>query len=86
MTQEQFQRAVQINDRLEELARVKKEIDDTSKHRLWYAEKSNCSSDYRLNSEWVMKYIADVLDKHDLAIRQEIEEEIERLKAEIETL
>lgn len=86
MTQEQFQRAVRINDRLEELARVKKEIDETSKHRLWYAEKSSCGSDYRLISEWVMRYISDLLDKHDLMIRQEIDNEIEQLKAEIETL
>ena len=84
MTKEQFQRAVQINGRLENLARVKKEIDDTSKHRLWYAWK--CESDYRLTSEWVMKYISELLDKHDLMIRQEIDEEIDRLKAEIETL
>lgn len=84
MTKEQFQRAVQINGRLENLARVKKEIDDTSKHRLWYAWKGE--SDYRLTSEWVMKYISELLDKHDLMIRQEIDEEIERLKAEIETL
>ena len=86
MTQEQYQRAVEINYRLQELARVKKEIDETSKHRLWYAEKSSCGSDYRLTSEWVMRYISDLLDKHDLMIRQEIDEEIERLKAEIETL
>ena len=86
MTQEQFQRAVKINDRLEELARVKKEIDETSKHRLWYAEKSSCGSDYRLTAEWVMRYIGDLLDKHDLMIRQEIDNEIEQLKAEIETL
>lgn len=86
MTQEQFQRAVRINDRLEELARVKKEIDDTSKHRLWYAEKSSSGSDYRLTSEWVMRYISELLDKHDLMIRQEIDNEIEQLKAEIETL
>jgi hypothetical protein len=84
MTQEQYRRAVQINDRLEELARVKKEIDETSKHRLWYAWK--CERDWRLTSECVMKYIDELLDKHDTAIRQEIDEEIERLKAEIETL
>lgn len=84
MTKEQFLRAVQINGRLENLARVKKEIDDTSKHRLWYAWKGQ--SDYRLTPEWVMKYISELLDKHDLMIRQEIDEEIERLKAEIETL
>lgn len=84
MTEEQFHRAVRINDRLEELARVKKEIDNTSKHRLWYAYKG--CDDYRLTSEWVMKYISDLLDKHDLMIRQEIDNEIEQLKAEIETL
>lgn len=84
MTEEQFHRAVRINDSLEELARVKKEIDDTSKHRLWYAYKG--CDDYRLTSEWVMKYISDLLDKHDLMIRQEIDNEIEQLKAEIETL
>ena len=84
MTQEQYRRAVQINERLEELARVKNEIDDTAKHRLWYAWK--CESDWLLTSEWDMRLISELLDKHDLMIRQEIEEEIERLKAEIETL
>jgi hypothetical protein len=86
MTQEQYQRAVQISGRLEELAQVKKEIEGTAKHRLWYAEKSSCGSDYRLKAEWVMRYIDDLLDKHDLMIRQEIDNEIEQLKAEIETL
>ena len=86
MTQEQYQRVVQISGRLEELARVKKEIEATVKHRLWYAEKSSYGSDYRLTAEWVMRYIDDLLDKHDQMIRQEIDEEIERLKAEIETL
>ena len=84
MTQEQYRRAVKINERLEELERVKKEIDEKTKHRLWYAWKGE--SDWRLTSEWVMKYISELLDKHDLMIRQEIDEEIERLKAEIETL
>ena len=86
MTPEQYQRALQIGERLDNLARVKKEIDDTTKHRLWYAEKSSSGSDYRLTSEWVMRYISELLDKHDLMIRQEIEEEIEQLKAEIENL
>ena len=86
MTQEQYQRALQIGNRLENLARVKKEIDDTTNHRLWYAEKSSCGSDYRLISEWIMRYIGEILDKHDKMIRQEIDEEIERLKKEIETL
>lgn len=86
MTQEQYQRALQIGERLDNLARVKKEIDNTTKHRLWYAEKSSSGSDYRLTSEWVMRYISELLDKHDTAIRQEIDEEIKQLKAEIEKL
>ena len=84
MTQEQYQRALQIGERLDNLARVKKEIDDTTKHRLLYAWKGE--SDWRLTSEWVMRYISELLDKHDTAIRQEIDEEIKRLKAEIENL
>lgn len=86
MTKEQYQRALQIGERLENLARVKKEIDDITKHRLWYAEKSSSGSDYRLTSEWVMRYISELLDKHDTEIRQEIDEEIKRLKEEIKML
>ena len=84
MTDKQYTRAVQISKRIEELEKVKKEIKETTKHRLWYAEK--CERDWKLTSEWVMRYISELLDKHDTAIRQEIDEEIKRLKAEIETL
>ena len=84
MTPEQYKRAVEINERISELEKVKKEIKETTKHRLWYAEK--CERDWKLTSEWVMRYISELLDKHDTAIRQEIDEEIKRLKAEIETL
>lgn len=86
MTQEQYKRAVQIHERLDELQEVKKEIEGTRDHRLWYAEKSTSSRDFCLCSEYRMRYISDILDKHDKMIRQEIVEEIERLKAEIETL
>lgn len=83
MTQEQYYRAIQIHNRLDELQKVKKEIEGTAKHRLWYAENG---SDWRLTTEWVMRCISKLLDKHDLMIRQEIEEEINNLKKEIETL
>lgn len=33
-----------------------------------------------------MRLIGDILDKHDLMIRKEIDEKIEKLKKEIETL
>lgn len=84
MTDEQYKRAVQIHERLNELEKVKKEIEGTRDHRLWYAE--NCNSDWRLTTEWVMRYISELLDKHDTMIRAEIEEEISNLLNEIETL
>ena len=84
MTDEQYKRAVQIHERLDELQKVKKEIENTAQHRLWYAEKG--SSDWRLTTEWVMRYISELLDKHDTMIRAEIEEEIGNLLNEIETL
>lgn len=86
MTEEQYIRAVQINNRIETLNNVKKEIEGTRDHRLWYAEKSLSSSDFRLCSEYRMRDISDILDKHDLMIRQEIDDKIEQLKAEIKEL
>lgn len=84
MKPEQYKRAVQINDRICELETVKKEIKGNAKYRLWYAEKSE--RDWRLTSEWIMCYISEILDKHDKMIRQEIDDEIAALKAEIEVL
>ena len=84
MTPEQYKRAVEINERISELEKVKKEIKETTKHRLWYAEK--CERGWGLTSEWIMCYISKILDKHDLMIRQEIDDEIAALKAEIERL
>ncbi len=87
MTIEQYNRAVQINNRLGELQQVKKEIENKKKHRLWYAcDMGEFNSRWVLTHEWEMRQIGKILDKHDLMIRQEIDEEIERLKAEIETL
>ena len=84
MTPEQYKRAVQINERISELEKVKKEIKETTNHRLWYAWKGE--GDWRLTSEWIMRYISEILDKHDLLIRQEIDDEIKRLEKEVETL
>lgn len=87
MTREQYNRAVQINNRIGELEKVKDTINQTTKHRLWYASNSGeFGSSWSLVSEWTMRDISEILDKHDVMIRQEIDEEIERLKSEIETL
>lgn len=81
MTQEQYNRAVEINNRLEELTMVKDEIGSTSNHFLSY-----CNSDYTPCAEWKMRDISDILDRHDKMIREEIDSEIEKLKKEIEEL
>ena len=85
MTKQQYDRSVWISERLDELEKVKDELKDTAEHRLWYANKLG-GGEWMLASEWKMRYIDKLLDKHDLMIRQEIDDEIEKLKKEIETL
>ncbi|MBR1436151.1 MAG: hypothetical protein IJ584_13695 [Bacteroidales bacterium] len=84
MTEQQYRRACEIKDRLEALADTKKRIGNTQENRLYFATKY--SDEYRCCPDWAMRPIAELLDKHDRMIRQEIEEEIERLKKEIEEL
>lgn len=87
MTKEQYKRAIEIYNRLENLNDTKKNIENTKKHRLWYGyNNGEFGSSWGLAPEWAMRNIADILDKHDLMIRQEIDDEIARLKKEIETL
>lgn len=87
MTQEQYKRAVEIGKELADLNDTKENIKKTGKHRLWYAyNDGEFGSEWRLTPEWAMRNISDILDKHDIMIRQEIDEEIEKLKKEIEEL
>lgn len=85
MTEKQFQRAVAINTRLGDLERVKDEIKGTASRRLTYSKEST-SGDWKVCWPNTMQLIGEILDKHDLMIRDEIDQEIERLKKEIETL
>ena len=84
MTEEQFNKAIRINDRIKQLVDVNREIADTTRHRLSYI--THGVSDWRPSNEWIMKHISDILDRHDKQIRQEIDEEIKKLKKEIEIL
>lgn len=81
MEKEKFERAIAINDRLKELEGVKREIASTTKFRLNYTDKDNKGC-----AEWRMKVVGDLFDKHDVMIRAEIQQEIDALNAEIETL
>lgn len=84
MTQKQYQRAVAIYKRLDELGRVKEEIKGTASKRLTYSKESSRGWDVCWPN--TMRLITEILNKHDLMIRKEIDEEIERLEKEIETL
>lgn len=87
MTKEQYQRACEINERLQQLQQVKKEIHGTATHRLMYAYNRNVNrDDYIPCSDYVMSYIGTILDKHDEMIRAEIKAEIAALEQEIEAL
>lgn len=85
MTNEQYNRAIQINSRLEELRKVKEEITPSCKRFLTYA-RAKTGGEQELCYRHYMSLISTLLDKHDEMIRQEIDEEIAKLKAEIETL
>lgn len=89
MTQEQFQTAIRLHERLEALVEVKKEIEDTEKHRLWYAKRYDPmtgTTKWETVSEYSMRAISDILDKHDNMIHEEIEEEIAEIERQIEAL
>lgn len=86
MTQEQYQRAIEINKRIEQLNQVKEEIKG-SKTLLTYAKRAQTLSCLdSLCRDWLMAYISNILDNHDKQIRQEIDNEIENLQQEIEML
>lgn len=86
MNIETFDTVVDLYLRWEELKEVKKCIETKSEHKLTYAYK-NCDGKYEKTcSEYTMRYIANMLDKHDLAIRQEIDNEIEQIKKKIAEL
>lgn len=89
MTQEQFNTAIRLHHRLEALSKVKEGIANTKEHRLWYAERYDpmCgSTKWDTVSEYVMQNISDILDRHDLMIRQEIDEEIANITKQIKEL
>ena len=88
MTSEQFNRAIEIHNRLEALERVKREItpsyNSDKKTMLSYVEENH--SAYSPCCYSTMRLISELLDKHDEMIRQEIDDEINNLLDEIKTL
>lgn len=87
MTQEQYNKAIEISENIKCLEKVKKEINYPNyDHRLSYIEHSQISHDNNWKPCEYMAYIGDILDKHDKMIRKEIDEGIKNLYKEIEKL
>lgn len=91
MTEEQFNKAIELHDTLNSLYRVKKEIEGTIKHRLCYIEHCDrefgyADSDWKISNIRTLAVIGHIFDRHDKQIRQEIEDEINQIKQEIEKL
>ena len=82
MTQEQYERAIEIHKRLGDLESVQKEIGEPSHSRLSYTNETGKEGRYPS----IMARIASILDKHDILIRAEIKSEIESLQHEITEL
>lgn len=91
MTKEQFNKAIELDDKLNRLYSAKKEIEGTTKHRLSYIEKRDrelgeFGGDWNICRVSTLEIIGHILDRHDKQIRQEIEDEISQIKQEIEKL
>ena len=81
MKEEQYNRAIQIHYRINNLEKIKEDLLRVD-NKLTYVNKSKGEELYPYD----FKHISDILDKHDLQIRSEIDAEIESLKKEIKTL
>ena len=86
MTREEFEHIVKIHHRLVELNAIKDEINGRETYKLAYLYKSRSGGDYSIVSEWKQRAIGDLLDEHDEMIRKAIDQEIDQLNKEIESL
>jgi len=86
MTEEQYNEAIRIHKRLCELKDALESINGTDRHKLSYLEKCSNGNYERIVSEYRLRPIGDILDRHDIAIREEISDEIAILKAKIAEL
>lgn len=84
MTIGQYTRAIQISERLKDLEQVKNAICSTTRNRLTYEKEGERG--FNAHPSWAIKPIGKILDRHDKMIREEIDQEIDALTKEIETL
>ncbi len=94
MKEETLINALAIHQELDLLSKVQDsikseyipDIDDQYLFRLTYISSSMRGSKWHIVDIETMKYIGDILDRHDKEIRKEIADRIAELKKEIEEL
>lgn len=82
MTEEKCKKASELQDKLEALLRLKRDINEIY-YKLDFVYYDRIVSQHFVVGE---HEIEDILNRHDKQIRAEIDEEIEKLKKEIEAL
>lgn len=90
MDAETISKILAVHQEIECLGQVKEAIGGTRAHRLCYIREPystmGSSNEWSIENMDIMKFIGDILDRHDLQIRQEIDNRIEELKQELEQL
>lgn len=91
MTDETVMKVLAIQKELDLLGEVKEDLGRSREYRLTYIEWIEGAT-LMDHSYWnivdmdTMKYISEILDRHDKQIRQEIDDRINGLKKELEEL
>lgn len=82
MTEEQYQKVISLDKRLNELKEVYSLLDNKDTH-LSYYQTTNSGTRYRVFNCVEMAPLKDILLKHEELIRQEIKAEIAGIKKQI---
>lgn len=85
MTQDQYNRALEINNRLNDLETFRDKLRTRKDAKLNYTYYDNIKYGHVVYTDLEYK-LRDIFIRHDKMIREEIENEIKSLKDEIKTL
>jgi len=86
MTTEQYQKAMDIHEKLSDLWLFKDSLEENKTNRLCYAWYDHENDGWALCEGSRSAAVQEILGKHDKMIRAEIDEEIERLIEEIKEI
>lgn len=79
-----FEKAVGLDRDINRLKKIKEDIGKPSYVHLNYCEDD--PKEHPILSEFQRELLKDILERHDMMIRQEIQDEMDRLENKIKTL